>query len=277
MLLLSSCSMESETHINKDGSGTSEFTMDMGGMIEMMGGMGGMMGGDQGPGMEGEDDSVKDAMGTMKEKEFSTEDFMGLMDTEDKIDSTVNMYAVMPDSLKGNPYAKYLKNVSMRVITDKAEGIAKFSFKMNYKDAEEYANINQAFVAMEGESAEPGKKTPEMQDMMTLPQVDTKKGIVIIPEQDWNEIMGDDMPGGGMGGMGLGGDDEDGEDSEGEAMMAMMFGDSGFKSTYHLPGRVEFTNMRNAEISGNSVTFFRPMGEFMDNMKTPKYVIKYKP
>jgi len=270
-LFLCSCSMESETHIKKDGSGSSEFTMDMGGMIEMMGGMGGMMGEELGMGDDEE---------TSKKDDFRADDFMKLMESEEKIDSSVNMYAVMPDSLKGSELAEVLKKVNLRVQSDKAAGISKFTIKMDYDDEAEYEKINAALASMENESEDEdmGKKTPKLDDLMSIPQVDRKKGIVIIPATDWNEMMGDDLPGGGMGGMGLGGGgEEDEENSETDAMMAMMFGDSGLKNTYHLPGKIEFTSDATAVINGNSVTFNIPMAEFMDNMKTPRYVIKYKP
>lgn len=289
VVMLSSCSMETETYVNKDGSGSSAFTLDMGDMMSL-GGLGDMMGGMEEPGMSGDEEEMSgekmdDMMGEeempMKKDEEEeikeVDDIFKLLDSDVPVDTVQSFLAMAPDSVKNMLSAEdaaLLDKIKARVISNKDEGIGKMIMSMEYDSQEEYGKMMHLIEEMEND-----EEDSDFTGMFNPMQVDYERGVVIIPEMDYNDAFGEAGMPGGMGGMGGPGGEEEGEDEDDEGfmeMMSMMFGDSGFKNTYHLPGEIEFTNMTDAVINGNTVTFNIPLAEFMDNMKTPKYVIKYK-
>jgi len=268
--------METETTISKDGSGEKSFKMDMSSMGMLMGMMKGVE-------EESTDEEKEDIISKNIEESLNQEGIEKLMDGEAKefnlsdlisnpgamgdIDTSFNVYDVMPDSIKSNEGSEFMKKVHMSIKSDEESGEAMFSINMSYDSEEERDEISNKLPEILGKSADSNGQDFTENLFGEAETIDYKKGFVIIPAQDIDDELGDQM----------GDEDMDLEDEETKMMMNMMFGDSEVKSIYHLPGPVEFTNDANAIINGSTVTFTVSFIELMEMKEIPKRVIKYKP
>ena len=275
--MTTSCSMEYETWIGKDGSGQKEIQVDMSGM----GAMGGLMEGTMDDG-ELDEEILKDNMDEMLNME-EVEDIM----MEEKpldignllknpmafgdIDTMFVLYDVMPDSLKSLPDAGLMKNLNMMLSNSDDSQETSFRLGLKYDSPEEYSKTLSAADNFLSDS-EKGLSN-FFDDLMDV--VDLKNGTVIIPEQDISDKLGEEDL--GLDDMGLGGENSEEEDEEMMEMMSMMFGEIGLKYIYHLPGPVEFTSDPEAIIEGNMVTFKISFLDLMNSKTIPKYVIKFRP
>jgi len=276
-LLLTSCSIDYETTLNKDGSGEESFEMDMSGIGQLASMF-------EGAAEDGDLDEEK--LGENMDQKIDQEalDEMLEADPEDgdfdlsKIfsdpsslpqqDTSFTVYEVMSDSLKGTPNAYLMKLVRIGIQSDSINDEMRMSFNLKFKDQNERLKIREEMpnYLSDGKERENNDKSnlDMTKNMMgELEQIDLKKGLLIIPPMD------------------LKSEDEENpleeEDDGTKTMMAMMFGDSGIRHTYHLPGKIEFTNDPKAKIDGNTVVFFTPLIDLMESEMIPQRIIKFNP
>ena len=176
---------------------------------------------------------------------------------------------MLSDSLKAHPKSKLMKNVVMNIKSDEGGDEMSFGMSINYDSKEQRDEISEympIFLSKDKTDKQDVTSGITSTIMGEAETIDYKKGIVTIPAQDLSDELGE----------GLGSDEMDMEDEESKMMIKMLFGDSGMKSTYHLPGPVEFTNDHTAVINGNSVTFNISMMDLMEMEQIPQRIIKYK-
>lgn len=245
--IICSCSpVISELWINKDESGKMSTTFDLGEMAGMAQG-------------------ILSELGDEEDKK----DEAGLWDKEEIIDSTMNFYAIMPDSIKEtmtNP--EILKNVSMDMHINTLQEEASITLNIEYKNQN---HLKQIFSTMK-EMKQGGEQAEEQYDNMNIEYtIDSKRGIVQIPGMDMTELENDPEFAQIMGSL----DSLETADPESMMLFEMMFGGES-KTIVHLPGKVEFTNDMHAEINGNTVTFRDNMLEMIKSKKSKDRIIKYK-
>lgn len=283
IFILSSCNIQYEKKFMANESGQEIFKMDMGGLM----GMGKMLGesvDDNGEINEqkleeqieenlNEEEMIKMMESEEEVEDFSLNDLFGNPDIKEDMDSTMNVYEVMGDSLRNLPDAYLMKNAFARIQSNKEREEMIISIGIDYKDQKHREQIRNALPQFMGSKKSKKSALPEDSDKIfgEMEQLDLKKGILIIPPQELDDEMTQEL--------GSPGEDEDMDldDPETKMMMEMMLGDSGVKSTYTVPGKIEFTNDINAKIDGNTVTFFTPMIELLEMKEIPQKIIKFKP
>ncbi|MBT8232325.1 MAG: hypothetical protein HKO66_10170 [Saprospiraceae bacterium] len=282
LFFFSSCSdVENEIWINEDGSGKMEVKIDMSSMLEMASMFEGM--GDEGEeGTEGDDEEQEEEYEIEEEESNSFEDAKsfddimdGIMSPENMrdIDTTFNMYDVMPDSIKNQvSNSELLKNINISVLANKAESVAKFSLQFVYKSQDELMEIFSSLSELDSDTSDEEKEASldKFRSMMTQYEVDLKNGILTLPAQDFN----DDLLGEGLG-EGAG-DKMDNMDDEAMGMMQMLFGDASIVTKIHLPGEVISCDDKEADIFGNQIRVKDSFMDLMKNKKTKGRVIKFK-
>jgi len=272
-LLLTSCSMDYETTLNKDGSGEENFEMDLSG-IGQLASM-----------FEGTSDGAeidKDKLGENMDDHINQEALEEILEADPKDggvdiskifsdpsslpeqDTSFTVYEAMSDSLKGTPNAFLMKKVRIGMRSDSVDNEMKISFNIKFKDQEERRKIRAEMPNYFSDDKEKKASNMDMANNMMgeMEQVDFEKGLLIIPMMD---LKSDDE------------EEKEEEDDDSKAMMAMIFGNSGIHQTYHLPGKVEFTSDPDAKINGNTVVFFTSLIDLMDKEAIPQRVIKFSP
>ena len=275
-LLLTSCSVDQEITINKDGSGEEHFEMDMSGIGQLAAMFEGTTEGEE---MDEEkleknmDDHIdQEALEEMlaadpAEGEFDLSKIFSDPTSLPQQDTFFTIYEVMSDSLKGTPNAYLMKKVRIGMRSDSINDEMKMSFDIKFKDQEERRKIRAEMPNYLSDDKEKKSSGMEVTNNMMgeMEQIDFKKGIVIIPMTDLKSDDDDPVK-------------EEAEDDEAtKAMMAMMFGSSGIRQTYHLPGKIEFTNDPDAKIDGNTVVFFTSLIDLMEKESIPQRMIKFSP
>jgi len=272
--LFSSCSdVENEIWINKDGSGKLEVKYDMSSMLEMASmfeGMGDEMKENDGMEYEGEEEDSDGGLDDVK----SFDDIMAQMSDPSKmedIDTTFNVYEVMPDSVKRtvkNPDS--FKKININIVSNKAESVAKFGLNFEYDSYDELTEMFESFAEMDKDSdaTKKEKSLDKLKGMITNYEADLKKGIITIPSQDFTEDFLDENL--------TGGKDLGDMDEESMGMMQMLFGDASIVTKMHLPGEVISCDDPNADIFGNQIRFKDSFMDLMKNKKTKGRVIKFK-
>jgi len=270
-LLLTSCSMDYETTLNKDGSGEESFEMDMSGIGQLSSMIDGMS--KDGENMDdGIDEEALEEMleGDPKDGNFDISKIFTDPSSLPQQDTSFTLYEAMSDSLKETPNAYLMKLVRFGMRSDSINDEMKVSFHLKFKDQEERKKIREEMpnYLVDGKDKKENISNLDMSKNMfgEMEQIDLKKGVLIIPAMD---LKSDD-------------DEEEvaleeEDDEETKAMMAMMFGNSGVRQTYHLPGKIEFTSDPKAKIDGNTVVFFTPLIDLMETESIPKRVIKFNP
>lgn len=278
-LLGISCSMDYETTLNKDGSGEESFEMDMSGIGQLAAMFEGT---DEGEELDEEklgenmDDHIdQEELEEMLEAAPEDGDFdLSKIFTDPtslpQQDTSFTVYEVMSDSLKETPNAYLMKKVRIGMKNDSINDEMRISFSLKFKDQEERRKIREEMpnYLSDQKDKENNASTLDMTKNMMgeMEQLDLKKGLLVIPmmdlESDDEEVEA--VP-----------EEEDDEDAK--AMMAMMFGSSGIRQTYHLPGKIEFTSDPKAKIDGNTVVFFTPLIDLMEMESIPQRIIKFSP
>ncbi len=268
---LTSCSMDYETTLHKDGSGEENFEMDMSGIGQLAA----MFEGTSKDGENMEEHIDQEALEEMleadpKEGNFDLSKIFSDPSSLPQQDTSFTIYEVMSDSLKGTPNAYLMKLVTIGMESDSINDEMKISFNLKFKDQEERRRIREEMPNYLSDDKDKNGSTPSL-DMSKnmlgeMEQLDLEKGILIIPPMN---LKSDDetveaIP-------------EEEDDEATKAMMAMMFGSSGIHQTYHLPGKIEFTSDPKAKINGNSVIFFTPLIDLMETETIPQRVIKFHP
>jgi hypothetical protein len=268
--IFSSCSdVENEIWINKDGSGKLEVNYDMSSMLEMAS-MFEAMGDDKKENSNEENKIDDEDLGNIQ----NFDDIMAQItnpNTMKDIDTTFNLYNVMPDSIKNtlkNP--KSFKKMNFNVVSNKAMSIAKFGLSFEYENYDEFTEMAKSLSELDKDKseAEKSKGIDKLKGMITNYEADLKNGIITIPSQDFSEgFMDENLTGGKK-------LDEMGEESAG--MMQMLFGDASIITKMHLPGEVISCNDPTADIFGNQIRFKDSFIDLMKNKKTKGRVIKFK-
>ncbi len=276
-LLLTSCSMDYETTLNKDGSGEEQFEMDMSGIGQLASMFEGTSDGDEfdeeklGENMDEKiDQEALEEMldGDPKDGDFDLSKIFSDPSSLPQQDTSFTIYEAISDSLKGTPNAYLMKNVRIGMKSDSISDEMKISFNIKFNDQEERRKIRAEMPNYLSDDKEKKSSKMDVTDNMMgeMEQVDFEKGLIIIPMMD---LKSDEEEEAAM--------EKDEDDEATKAMMAMMFGSSGIRQTYHLPGKVEFTSDPDAKIDGNTVVFFTSLIDLMDTESIPQRVIKFNP
>jgi len=240
-----------EIWVNKDESGKMEMTFDMGEMADM-------------------------AMGMMDEDKEGDGSKKSMWDKEEKMDTTMNFYDQMPDSLKNTiENAHLLKQMNLNMSVDSKKKMAKMTMSISYKNMDELAELLKVMSESKGEQGGMAAMMggDDMNKMFVDYKVDYKHGVYRMPPMDvMSEIENDPEMSkmfGSLDSLAL-------ADPEGMEFFEMMFGGSS-KTKIHLPGKVQFTNDMNAKIDGNTVIFEDNILEIMKSGKKPgERLIKFK-
>jgi len=245
--LISSCTpVISELWLNKDESGKMETTFDLGEMAGMAQGMLSEMGGEE-----------------------NKNEGPGLWDKEEMIDSTMNFYEVMPDSIKEKmENAEILKNVNLNMYINSKKEEANISMTVEFDSAEQMNEIFNSMKTMKGGGPD---SEDQFENMKIDYSFDIKNGIIRIPGMDLSELENDPEFSQIMGSM----DSLDTADPEKMEMFEMLFGGE-TSLIIHAPGNVQFTNDMDAVIDGNKVTFTDNLIEIIKSKKSLDRVIKFK-
>lgn len=280
--LLTSCSMDYETTLNKDGSGEERFEMDMSGIGQLAAMFEGTTEGEEmdkeklGENME--DHIDQEALEEMLEAdpedgEFDLSKIFTDPNSLPQQDTSFTIYEVMNDSLKGTANAYLMKKVRISMQSDSINDEMKIAFNLQFKDQEERRKIREEmpkYMKDSDDEDDPDNDSNNLgmsENMLgEMEQIDFNKGLIIIPAMD---LKSDDDEAEAT--------IEDEDDEATKAMMAMMFGSSGMRQTYHLPGKIEFTSDPDAKIDGNTVVFFTSLVDLMETEEIPKRVIKFNP
>jgi len=278
-LLLTSCSMDYETTINKDGSGEENFEMDMSGIGQMAAMFEGTAKGEEmdeeklGENMDDhiDQEALEEMLETDPEEgEFDLSKIFTDPTSLPQQDTSFTIYETMSDSLRGTENAYLMKKVRIGMKSDSINDEMKISFNLTFKDQEERQKIREEMpkYLKDSDDQDDNSNNFDMGGNMLgeMEYIDLKKGLLIIPAMD---LKSDDEEAAVVP------EEEDDEDTK--AMMAMMFGSSGVRQTYHLPGKIEFTSDPEAKIDGNTVTFFTSLVNLMETEEIPKRVVKFNP
>lgn len=272
----SSCSdVENEIWINKDGSGKLEVKYDMSSMLEMASMFEGM-------GEENSEGTEENQNKSLEKDRDNLDDIKSFDDVMNKlsdpnsmedIDTTFNLYAVMPDSIKNEmKHPETFKKVNIDVLSNKAESVAKFALKLEYDSYDELTQMFESLSELDKDkdAAEKEKSLDKLKGMMTTYVADLKNGIITIPEQDFADGFLDE---GITGGKSMDDIDMDGEDM---GMLQMLFGDASIVTKMHLPGEIISCDDPTADIFGDQIRFKDSFMDLMKNKKTKGRVIKFK-
>ena len=253
LFLLSSCTPEkSELWFNEDGSGKMEMTIDMGEMAGMATGLMQSMG-------EDGDEPPKDMWGK-----------------EEKIDSTMVLYDMVPDSVMEkleNPVP--LKQFKLNMHVDSEKEIALMKVVIDYKSSENLKEIFQALEEIqEKEGAAGGLPggNENIADMFNNFDLQMAEGLITLEGVDFSDMKDDpefeemikamENP-------------EKAEDPEFMKFFEAMFGGD-MTTIVHAPREIISTNQKDAIIKGNTVTFKENILEMMKLEKVEDKVIQFK-
>ena len=268
VLIFTSCSdFENDIYINADGSGSVSMKYDASEMISMVEMM---------KGMEGMEEGTEDEEEIEIDENIEGQDFESIMNglgnpsNLQDVDSTFNFYEVMPDSVRNtieNP--ELLKNISMTINTSKSDMTAVMGMDMKYNSLEELEQIFDTMRQMGNDNDDGPNQMEGFKELLRNYDVDFKKGIVTLPEQEYSGDLGADsgeMP------------DVDFENmsEEESGMMDMMIGDKGYVTTLHLPGKVISCDDPDAIIDGNTITIKDSYMTLMKEKKFKARTINYK-
>lgn len=275
LLFFTSCSdIENEIWVNEDGSGKYALAYDMGPMLEMAAMFEGMKEAEEGVET---DDSPKEENNSLENVRSVDDIFKSLSDPSSikDIDTTFNMYDVMPDSIRNaidNP--KSLKNIVMDLHANKAQSIAKFGMTFSYKNENELGELIATLASLDkdGDAQKKQENIDKFNTLITQYNVDLKKGTLILPEQDFSKEFSSDL----LGEDPFGGKDLDNLSDEDMGMMQMMFGDASITTKIHLPGEVISCDDPTADIFGNQIRIKDSFMDLMRNKKIKARTIKFK-
>jgi len=248
LFVASSCSpVVSELWLNKDQSGRMATSFDLGEMAGMAQGMISEL---------GEDEDNEDGPG-------------GMWGDEERMDTTMNFYDIMPDSIKEitkNP--ELLKNVNLNMFIDSKKEEAKMTLDIAFKSE---AHLNEIFEVMQSVKEDDAGDEEQFRNMVIDYKFDLKRGIIQLPGMDLSKLEEDPEFGQIMGSL----DSLSTADPEKMEMFEMLFGGE-TKLIVHAPGKIQFTNDMNAVIDGNTVTFTNNLMEMIQSKKSIDRIIKLK-
>lgn len=258
-IFFSCASSMTEVWVNKDTSGKVKLSIDMGDAIDAVG-------------------SLLQEMDPDNEDQLMAQD-SGPVFGEGKIDSTIVMYDMTPDSiLQKMAKPDLLKNmiITMKGNADKKEMV--LAVAIDYDNDNQLEDLLTELGSLQEENPNGGGMGREdLEKTFANQEVDFKNGIVRIQRSN---LMADMEEQGLL-------DAETkaqldslqylGEDIEGLNLLKEML-NADLKTKYYLPGKVQFTNDRNAIIEGNSVIFKDNIWEALLNgekIETQDRIIKY--
>ena len=155
--------------------------------------------------------------------------------TMEDIDTTFNLYDVMPDSIKNTlKNSESFKKMNFNVVSNKVDQIAKFGLSFEYNNYDEFTEMAESLSALDKDKneAEKTKALDKLKSMITKYEADLRNGIITIPSQDFSEGFIDDNL--------TGGKNIDDMGEEGAGMMQILFGDASIITKMHLPRRSDF-------------------------------------
>lgn len=244
--------------------------------------------------MEEMKESEQESSGVQdSEKEDSSEGMQTLKETfdegqnkETKIDTTMDFYSIMPDSVRqklSDPAA--LSIMQMHIRMDQEKNIGLMKMQIDYDSKEEVERFYDALLEMQSldnnsamaMGSAQGDTKELFESMFSNYKMDLDNSIIRIPRTDPLEALAEEglleelkpkldsiqyLP----------------EDSFERQMLEMMIpGES--KTVVHAPGKILFTSDPGAEIDGNTVTFKQNVMKTLTEggeIPTSDIIIKYK-
>lgn len=248
-----------EVWVNKNTSGKVKMSIDMGEAIDMVG--------------SALQEMDPDNDGQSMDKDRSP------MFGEGKIDSTIVMYDMTPDSVLQNmTHPDLLKNmiITMKGDADKEEMI--LAVEIEYDDEKQLEDLLSELGSLqEGNPNGGGMSREDLEKTFANQLVDYENGIVRIQRSNMMSDMEeqgllDPKTKAQLDSLQYLGDEVDGLSFLKEML------NTDLKTKYYLPGKVEFTNDPNAIIEGNSVIFTDNIWEALLNgekIETQDRIVKY--
>ncbi len=241
---LSSCgsTFVEEIHLNKNGSGKYEFTMDLSPLMTSLKGLGKTIGADS----------------TKQQK----------LDKVTKLakDTSFTAYGIIPDSLHhfiSKP--ELLKKLNISVKSNEEEETFITRIMMDYDNI---ANVSDAFkefatVIAKSENSDPSfEKIQNALRKMTSAGWRWRKGNLTRAARSLNNDMTNELKGD--------------EKKQAMAMAKMILAGTSHKLIIHLPKKVKSVSYDNAIIKGNTVTIETPILDMLEQKEVPELKIKYK-
>lgn len=255
-LFLTSCGdMTEEVHLEKDGSGKWEYTMDMSQTLQMMSMFGGMM--------EGNED-----MGDIPEMN-ADELWRNL--GEGEIDTTFNFREnIDAAQLEKLDHPEYLDNIKVNM-TGNSDDQSLF-LNMAF-DFDSFEQLDAMFKEMEkiSENA-PEDEAAMMSQMPTMFMGGNISELYFFDKKKFIK-KASDAAGLNMDSM-LGEMGSEGQEMAG--MMDMFFSDNEVTTIYHFPHKITSVSDDNAKVDGNTVTIVRDFKDYLENANKEELTIKFK-
>lgn len=259
ILLSSSCTVETVFEIHKDGSGEQLISMDASEAMQMFG----MLdeGGEKAPRqkeMIEEDIPMEIDLEEEEKKRYDPMSVLSNFKGSENVDTAFNFFDGAPDSIKNHPLGPNLKFISCSVYSNNIEQEMRMNFKIRFNDLEHRWSVLESLSFLypkEGESQNP-MENPDM--FFGELDIDLKKGILIVPKEEFENL---DL----------------GEDSGGDMDMLSVFGEKiKFRASYILPGKVKSVNYSDAIVNGNKVVIEKSINDWGDGNNAPEIRIKFK-
>lgn len=248
VILHTSCMPKlTEIWVHDDESGKIEMSFDMGEMIDVVGSM-------------------------MSEGEG--EDSWG---NEESIDSTINFYNILTDSLKNNMQnAELLKQINLSIHMNATEKIAMATLDLSYENQDEIESILRALKESnksQGAGVGAMLEDENIDEIFGNYTIDYDNGIYRFPVMDLQSEMEKDPE---LEAILKGVDSVDSISSEEKEFIQMFFGFNTI-TRIHLPGQIIFTNDRKAKIDGNTIEFEDNLLKSLDSENPLRErIIKFK-
>jgi hypothetical protein len=190
-----------------------------------------------------------------------------------KVDTTLNFFQIMPDSITkkiSNP--QLLKKMELEIHSDSLEEKMTMDFRISYKSMQEcrqiYNQLGEAMYVDTGDTLQMSMMKSNM-SQMDLMHFDPKKKTLTMKESktEDNPNLKSFVDMGG----------EEKMDEEQLTMMLQMMGMDKLESIYHLPGKIkEVKGVQHFILDDNSVKIIVSVKDAILTGKTAGFTITYK-
>ncbi len=272
-IFLTSCGdIQQELYLNADGSGKLEASFGLGEMMSMMKGF------DE---MSGKEDTVPDAeadeIDTTQADAPAKDPMQKIIDRVTDpayavdFDTLINLYDIMPDSIKKKENRPELvKRSALRLQSPAKSSELTIGIVLTFANQNQLKDIINHLDTIDGKELAMGGSTGGFpKESFTPFEADMKAGWIRVDSSDYRGFAGE---------MSTGMPEDSTSSSEDMGMMQMMFGNSKIKSIIHVPGEVLSCTNKDALITKDNKVIIEH--DFMDAFKQgklPGYTIRFKP
>ncbi len=256
ILFMASCTPNRyELWFNEDGSGKVEVQFDMGQMAGMV-------------------QKMVESLDTLSNKESES----NIWGKEEKVDSSIVFYNIVPDSIKQQlSKPELLHNMKMSMNVDSEQKLALMTIGIKYASSKQLEEILEVFSEIQekknGNTMGGGNEDKEDYNAMFKNfDIDMSNGIIRIPGMDIDGLKDDPEFEQMLAELE---DPDKSEDPQFLEFMKMMFG--GEKETIvHAPGEILFTSDMDAKIDGNTVIFKDDILEVLKSGVSNDRIIRFE-